>query len=276
MPLEILKNTIRIGLSKPVTLLHMTDSHITRDDPFGGKQTANFDVDYKGCAEDYFFQAIRYAKENEIPILHTGDMIDSFSEGNFKFLAEHFKDVDYIYAAGNHDFCHKLGEAKEDYDYKWEKINDIAPYIKNNLYFYSRVIGGVNIVTLDNTYYTVTQGHIELLKAEVAKGYPILLAMHVPFCTPSLAQLAIESNEPAYVIGAPNELLGRYSEERRRQQTPDETTLRFMEYVKNQPAIKVLVTGHRHINDESMIGNRLPQFVTHGTYAGYVREIKLI
>ena len=42
-------------------------------------------------------------------------------------------------------------------------------------------IGGVNIVVMDDSYYQISEGQIDMIKAEVAKGYPIILCMHIPF-----------------------------------------------------------------------------------------------
>lgn len=273
--LKIIKTTVNIGIEKPLKLLQVTDCHITRGDPTGWNRKGTFDVDYDGCAEDYFFQSLEYAKTNNMPVLFTGDLIDFFSRENFDFLDKYLPNVDYIYAAGNHDFCHMLGQAEEDYAYKWNKIGKIAPHIKNNLYFYSRIIGGVNIVTFDDSYYLITEGQIEALKAEVAKGYPIILAMHVPIYTKKTAEAHNEEGEPAYVVAAPEKLLFEFSEERRLQQTPDEATLKAVEYIKNEPMIKAIFTGHKHLNAEDMLSKELPQYITHGSFAGYVREITI-
>lgn len=274
--LQIIQTRLEIGLPTPIRFLHITDTHITRDDPFGGRRTKTFDVDYEGCAEDYYFQALAYAQKNALPILHTGDIIDFFSAGNFDFIDRHFDGLDAIYAAGNHDFCHYLGKAKEDYDYKWEKMKEIAPHFKNNLYFDSRVIGGVNFVTMDDSYYMIGDGQIEMLKAEVAKGYPIILAMHVPLYTKELAAKVMEKNPCAYVVAAPEALLETYPEERRTQQMPDGATLRAVEYIKNEPMIKALVVGHTHLNFEENLTKTLPQYATHGSFAGYVREFTVV
>lgn len=271
--LKILKNTVHVGLEKPIKLLHITDSHITRDDPWHSRAEV-FDTEYKGCTEDFFFAALDYAKQNNMPILHTGDLIDFFSKGNFDFIDEYFDGVDYMYAAGNHDFCHMLGEAEEDYDYKWEKIREIAPHFNCNLYFDSRVTGGINIVTLDNSYYFISRGQIEALKAEAARGYPIILAMHVPIHAETLTNMT-PTGKPAYVMAAPKNVLAHYTEDRRLQQTPDAATLQAVEYIKSEPLIKAVVTGHKHMNHEDMLTENLIQFVTHGTFAGYVREITI-
>ncbi|MBQ8250230.1 MAG: metallophosphoesterase [Clostridia bacterium] len=276
MALKILKTDINIGIKEPIKLLHITDTHITRDNPLDEDRTAEFDVDYKGCAEEYFFEALEYAKQNDMIVLHTGDLIDFFSKGNFDFIDKYFADVNYIYAAGNHDFCHYLGRAKEDYAYKWEKIKEIAPHIKDNLYFDSRIINGVNIVTMDDSYYFISDGQIEMLKAEVAKGYPVILAMHVPLYTKELSEAVRDVwGYYAHLANAPEEMLATYDEARRKQQTPDEATRRAAEYIQNEPAIKALITGHVHFNFESKISDTLRQYTTHGSFSGYVREITI-
>ena len=273
--LNIIQTRIPIGLAKPIRFLQITDTHITRDDPSGRRRREEvFNVDYENCAEDYFLQAIDYAKKENIPVLHTGDMIDFLSKGNFDFMDQYFADLDYMYAAGNHDFCHWVGRAREDYSYKWENIKAIAPHVKSNLYFDARVIDGVNFVTLDDSYYLISDAQTEMLRAEAAKGYPIVLAMHVPLYTEAFAKATMGNNPCAYLTGAPEELLALYPEDRRKQQTPDEATLRALEYIKNEPLIKVLVTGHVHRNLEDLFAGK-PQIATKGSYEGDVREIVL-
>lgn len=279
--LNVIKSTINIGIEKPIKFLHITDTHIALDDPekISGRAAGCFEGDEEGKTIELLKMALAYAKENNLPIVHTGDLIDFFSRATFNVVDELFtKDIDYIYAAGNHDFCHFVGEAREDYEYKWEKINDIAPHIKSNLYFDSKIIGGVNFVSLDDSYYQITMGQIESLKAEVAKGYPIVLCMHVPIYSPNLAQAAIPEWCPnvSFLMGVPEKVLSKYPEDRRIQQTPDETTKKAIDYIKNEPLIKALITGHNHINHEEEIIKDKMQFTTHGTFAGFVREITVI
>jgi len=275
--LNILKTTIKIGLDSPIKILHVTDTHIAKDDPTGWGREKLFDTAYDGSNEDYIFAIKKYAQDNKMLILHTGDFIDFFSEGNFKFIDDFFADVDYVYAAGNHDFCHFLGKAKEDYEYKWEQIDKIAPYIKSNLYFDSKIVGGVNIVTIDNSYYLFTEGQLELLKAEVAKGYPIIIGVHVPLFNDEQANSIVGAGNPcAYLCGAPDHLLATYPEDRRIQQTPDTDTLNMIDYIKSQPLIKAVIAGHTHKNFEENLTDKLPQYTTHGSFRGYAREITII
>ena len=184
--------------------------------------------------------------------------------------------VDCIYAAGNHDFCHFVGRAIEDYQYKWENLRRVQPHVKQNLYFDSRIVGGVNIVTLDDGYYLFSKGQEEMLRAEAAKGYPILLCMHVPLYTPQLAEKILEKNVCAYVTGAPREMFTRYPNDRRLQQAPNRETLEMIDYIKSEPMIRGIIAGHVHLNFEEPLENGVMQICTHAGYAGYAREITLI
>ena len=77
-------------------------------------------------------------------------------------------------------------------------------------------------------------------------------------------------------MGTPMEFLGQLPPDRIRQQGADEVTLRFIEYLKTEPAIRALITGHKHLNDEAIIGDRLPQYITGGSFDGYAREITFL
>lgn len=276
--LNILKTTVNIGLKKPVKLLQITDSHIALDDD--GKQHIRafeyFEGKYDGRSAAYFHAALKYASDNGLFIINTGDTIDFFSKGNFDFLDKYLNGTDYIYAAGNHDFCHCVGLAKEDRKYKRNNIKIIAPHIKTNLCFDSVIIGEVNIVTIDDSYYLLTHGQIDMLKAEVAKGYPILLCMHIPIFTPDLADFVMLKQPCSYVIGATNDYLNRYPSDRRDQQKPDESTVEAIKYIKSESMIKAVFSGHIHNNFETKLNSDLMQYCTHGTYDGFVREITVI
>ena len=54
------------------------------------------------------------------------------------------------------------------------------------MFFNSRVVGGVNIVGIDNSYYRFADWQFWRLRREVAKGLPVVLAFHDPLFEPSL------------------------------------------------------------------------------------------
>lgn len=282
--LTILKTEIHIGIEKPLRLLHLTDCHISlwneedrAEDPdkpnLAIQRRREFDGGVDGQTEYLYHQALAYAKENDLPIVCTGDLIDFLSHANLAYMDETLGKTDYIYAAGNHDFCHFVGRAVEDYAYKWRKIRDIAPHVKQNLYFASEVRNGVNLVTMDDTYYLLTDGQTELLRAEAAKGYPIILFMHVPLYTEDYYKLEMSVHPCAYLTGVPKQLCMTYPKDRCDQQMPDEATLRCIDYIKSEPLIRALVTGHNHRNFEGPLDNGVMQYTTHGSFAGFAREL---
>lgn len=275
--IKILKNELVIGIDNEFKILHITDTHLAFDDP--GKNSGrykSFEKAYPGCITDYYFQAVDYARDNSMTIINTGDMIDFLSEKNFDFVDKHFNNLDYFYCAGNHDFCHCVGEAKEDEEYKQNNLLITAPHFRNNLIFDSRIINGVNFISLDNSYYRINDYQLEQLKNQASLGLPMILCVHIPFFTQKLADYYLaQGNSSLCMIAAEQKYLDKYSEYRRIQQSPDEATVKAVDYIKNEPLIKAVIAGHLHTNAVDYLENGVPQFITNGTFSGVAREITI-
>lgn len=272
--LKLMRTTIEIGLEKPFKILHMTDTHFHYDDEGNDHwRKRDFNHDHKGCCVEYFKNAVDYAVENNLLVLHTGDLWDFMSEGNFRAAKEALSQIDCIYALGNHELYY---DVDENYNVKIAKTEQMACYLPNDLHFYSRVVNGVIFVTLDNSCYQITEDQLELLKAEAAKGLPIILGVHVPLYVPSLADYMMGIYKSAAVMAPPEELLARYSDHNRNLQAASEITRQAAEYICTEPTIKAVIAGHTHCNHEGEIAPGKPQFVTHGTYHGYAREFTVI
>lgn len=271
--MKLLKSTIHIGIEKPFTFLHMTDTHLHyNDDGSDHYRKRDFNHDYAGCCVEYFLEACRYARENNLPVLHTGDLWDFISDGNFQAAKQALSQIDCIYAMGNHELYY---DVDDDYHVKIAAVEQVAPQLPNDLYFYSSVIHGVNFVTLDNASYQITETQLDLLNAEVAKGLPIILGVHIPFCTPRLAEERFKLYPCTHCIAPPEAILARYSDPYRQEQAANETTRKVAAYIKAESMIKAVIAGHTHCNFEEDLCPGKPQFVTHGTYHGYVREITI-
>lgn len=276
--LTVLKNTVNIGLEKPVKLLHITDTHICMDDDgTPSKRSSCFNVDYEDCSKVYFEMALQYAKDNDLLIVHTGDMFDFLSQKNLKYVQKKMQNIDYVYAAGNHDFvalAADMGRVIEDEAYKMRNMEKSAPCFSNNLHFFSRIVDGVNIVALDNSYYQIEPDQLRMLKYEVARGYPVVLCMHVPLYTEKLVNIVMgDGGRCGFCCGGSDEYLTKNYLGKQR---PNEDTICAIDYITNEPMIKLVIAGHIHNNVEDVIEGRLPQLATHGSFAGYVREITLV
>lgn len=288
--LKILKSEYNIGLKKPISFLHITDTHIMRDSQKDNGRAAMFKTTDEQI-EDYFLQALAYAKENNLPIIHTGDLIDYITNENLEFLDEHFSKMDYLFAPGSHEYVHLVPGSEEykawreagfceDDEYRAKQIKVVAPHFKNNLYFDSKMIGEVNFVILDNSYANITVGQLEALKAEVAKGHPVVLGMHNPIDNEDMYKL--EWTNPNERLCAPKEKQLEYAIKRNlanpesRVRYFDDATYKAVEYIKNEPLIKLVLCGHLHGSFESRLSDGTVQVMTHSTIAGVVREITLI
>ena len=82
-------------------------------------------------------------------------------------------------------------------------------------------------------------------------------------------------NSCTYLVGCDEEHLLPYDEFRAVQQRPDGPTLRMIDYIKSEPLIRVILTGHLHFNFESNITPTLVQLVTGGGYLNVAREVTI-
>ena len=266
--MKIINTRLDIGAREPFSLLHISDTHLTRADMRDGERkvalAAERSPHFKE-AEAILGAASKYAKENALTILHSGDLIDFVSVANLE-LARKFNDEnDCFAAAGNHEFSLYVGEAREDAEYRNQSLAAVSAAFKNNIRTASRVISGVNFVALDNGYYRFDREELDFLKKEVARGLPIVLLMHTPLYEPELYDIMMKNSPCAYLLGVPDELTAVYPEGRAEQQIPDELTRSAVEYIENQPSIKAIIAGHLHFSHESTVAGRIPQIITSGT-----------
>ena len=276
--MQLVKNELHIGLEKPLKLLHVTDSHIAladeRDDERKHALAKRMGSPDK---ERYWAEQLAYAEQNCDLLVHTGDLMDFVSHANVDWARKALKNEKVFFIAGNHDYSQYVGEAWEDEAYRMNSYMQMGYGLGVPMFFSSRIVGGVNIVGIDNSYYRFASWQLWRLKKEVEKGLPIVLAFHDPLFEESLYHYHLERlpHEPTYLVGCDEEHLLPYNEFRAVQQRPDEPTLAMIDYIKNEPLIKVILTGHLHFNFESSVAENLPQFVTGGGYEGVAREITI-
>ena len=277
--MKINKSTLEIGLEHPVKILHVTDSHIAlvddRDNERKHELARRLSSPEK---EKYLYEHIEYAKNNCDLLVHTGDLIDFVSHANVEKAREILADENIFFIAGNHDYSQYVGEAWEDNAYRMNSYMQMGYGLGVPMFFNSRQVGGVNIVGIDNSYYQFEDWQLWRLKKEIEKGLPVVLAFHDPLFEQSLYDFhnTDHPTDCTYIVGCDEEHLLPYSEFRAVQQRPTESTLRMIEYIKSEPQIKAILTGHLHFDYESRLTENLIQYVTGGAYEGIAREITII
>ncbi|MBQ7638399.1 MAG: metallophosphoesterase [Clostridia bacterium] len=278
--MQILKNTLEIGLNKPVKLLHVTDSHIALADEYDDERKHQLAKRFSDPnREQYFYGHVAYAEQNCDLLVHTGDLIDFVSHANVEWAKKALKNDNIFFIAGNHDYSQYVGEAWEDNAYRMNSYMQMGYGLGVPMFFNSRIVGGINIVGIDNSYYLFEDWHLWRLRKEVEKGYPVILAFHDPLFEQSLYDRHYEEvpgGDCTYLVGCDEEHLLRYSEFRAVQQRPDRPTLAMIDYIKSEPRIRAILTGHLHFSFESMLTDTLVQYVTGGGYNGVAREITII
>lgn len=262
MQLNIQKSVIEIGLDKPIRLLHITDAHMIID---------------KAEHVDPFEMALAYAKEKDMFVLCTGDNFHGVSEANVAYAKQVMADKNNIFLPGNHDFSRYPDNLGLD------NVESLAVYpkewmgcYKQNLYFHSQIVGGVNFVTLQNMYYSITYGQIQMLQTEALKGYPIVLCMHVPLFTSEKAEEMMATWAPCgYMIAPPEAYYSRYDERRRKEQIATKETLDAVAYIQNEPTIQAIIAGHIHENFDGFADCGKRQICTKPIKEGFAREITI-
>jgi len=280
--LNIAKTTIDIGLPAPFKVLHITDNHIPlcdeRDD---ARKQALAARKADSCAQmvAYLEEEAAYAEKYCDLLVHSGDLIDFVSKANVDLARKLLKRENVLYIAGNHDYSQYVGEAWEDQSYRMNSYMSMGPDgLGVNMFFTSRIAGGINFVGIDDAYHQVEDWQTERLRLEVKKGFPVVLFMHAPLFEQTLYEKSIEfwQDSSAYVIGCDEEHFLTYSEFRAAEQRPTDATRRFVDYVNSEKQIKAVLAGHLHFEFESRLPGGMMQYVTNRGDCGNAREITFI
>lgn len=275
--MKIIENQIHIGIEKPFTFLHVSDTHICRADARNDKRKnrlAKSRAAYFDTAERDYLEILKIAQQEHLMVTHTGDLIDFVSEANLDGARDFTETIDCFMAAGNHEFSLYVGEAKEDAAYRNQSLAHVQESFTNDIRFASRIVNGVNLIAIDNSYYLFEQWQLDRLKEEAEKGLPMLLFMHTPLYSEESYKFAtaLQEGTPAYLMAVPEEKMDFYTPDRFEQQQADAVTWEADRYIKEHPLIRGIFTGHLHHDFESLLMERVPQFITG---IGTIRKITI-
>ncbi len=268
---EILHTVIEAGLDKPVKILHVTDVHLTEynsEDPESQcallerrRETFRKEGKYPSSTTNEFFEeAIALAAKEGYLLVVSGDVIDLNSAGNRAEFARIIKGHDMMFTPGGHEYqriCKRT--LHEDPPYPETAIPQVqAAFPQFNFAFESRVINGLNVITLDNALDYFPAAALEGLKKEIEKGLPIVVFMHVPLYNGYLRHT---------VALHPNVTM-RVSEEDYRKS--DEV----IELIEKHPLILASFAGHDHApRDYEREGKK--HYTTGALFAGDARLIEV-
>ena len=267
---------VKAGATRPFSLLHISDTHLTAAYPHEAevKQTlmARRTQTFGGRQEEALRDSLAWAKENVDFVLHTGDIIDWQSEANFDLVRKYFG-ADMFGTLGNHEFSRNmwLEKSKQTNEYKSLSVDVLRKIYPFDLRLASRVVNGVNFVSMDDVYGYVDRDQTALFRAEVQKGLPIILCLHVPLYTPAIWRASCKFWRRAgkkHVSDAIPNVAGDYA-----RQTADSVTREFIAYLKTEPLLKCVLAGHLHITVQDRFSPTAMEYVIGGNFLFHGQEI---
>ncbi len=249
--LSLTYHAIKAGATKPFTVLHISDTHLTAAYPDEGefeRRTAYRRIrTFGGRQEEALRDSIAWAKEHVDYLLHTGDLIDFQSRANFDLVKKYYGEGGAMMfgCLGNHEHYRGKKMAKKD---GTPLPAAVVPDLLKESYpfpndFCSTVVNGVNFVTIDDSTDTVSADQASRFEAEVKKGLPILLCMHCPFPTREIVRAASRF-WPRANLKAIRDMSSFVESEKYK----DAATRDFVAYLRAQPLLKGILCGHGHLN----------------------------
>ena len=269
---------IHIGLPQPFSVLHISDTHLAECYPtepphkveFAKKRMRGFG----GRQAEALRNAIQWAKGNADLLIHTGDLIDFQTEANLDFVRKMFgEEKDIAASMGNHEYQRR--KVDEPIRHTTE-YNDLSAATLSSAYPFdtslqSTICNGVNFVTMDQVYGFVTAKQVERFAAEVKKGLPIVLCMHVPLFTDHIWRIHERfwrNRWRKFRMVAVPDPSGDYT-----CQLEDRTTRDFVAYLKSEPLLKGVLTGHLHLTIQDRFSPTAMQYVVGGNFMFHGQEI---
>ena len=276
--LSIVSQHIKAGASKPFSVLHISDTHMTAaycDEAEDVRARAKDRTrTFGGLQEEALRDSLAWAKEHVDYVVHTGDMIDFQSEANFDLVKKCYGNAagTIVGSLGNHEYYHGQKEEEENDSFKGRTRDRVAAAFPFDISFQSTVVNGINFVALDNVYGTVTAGQATRFEAEVNKGLPIILCMHCPIHTERIARAASRywcktdlkavPDMSGYVRG--------YKKCGRRTDTQE-----FYAYLEAQPLLKAVLAGHIHVTVADRFSPTAIEYVVGGNFLFHGQEITI-
>ena len=258
------------GATKPFSILHISDTHLTavgpQDSEWAHKTAERRIKTFGGRQEEALRDSLAWAKQHVDYVLHTGDLIDFQSEANFE-LARKYYGVggDAMFGSlGNHEFYY--GQRAETDDQKAQSSARLAAAYPFDISFNSTVVNGVNFITIDDVYGTVSQAQVDRFKAEAAKGMPMVLCMHCPFGLPAINRACVKFWR--------RDKLKEFPDARKyRSQYKDAVTRDFVAYLKELPQLKAILAGHLHIDVQDRFSPTAIEYLVAGNFLFHGAEI---
>ena len=266
--LKVKNVVIEAGAKKPFSVLHVSDTHLTAVYPHEDKwkqEMSRADTPIFGAKqEEALAEAVAYAERHCDFLLHTGDLIDFVSEANLD-ITKRILPGGCLGALGNHEYSHygwlvkKAGTAGPGREETREMLSKAYPF---RLPIAAKELNGVTFVAIDDADGSVSEDQVAAFRRVAARGKPIVLCMHVPFYTPGICRAGKRWWKKGTDEANPELKLPDFQRQR-----SDPATGEFIEYLKGEPLLKGILSGHLHMFAEDRFSPTAMQYVAGGNFS---------
>lgn len=230
--LRVRQVRLDVGATRPFSILHVSDSHLTGVDGRDGPEVRDFARSRENLGRElgasYLEEALDYARTRGLPVVHTGDVIEYASAANFSRAGEIIRANGILACVGNHEFW-RTGKTADEAA-KLPLAEAVGATFPGDQPAFSFETNGVSFFVFDNAFGRVSQAVTSAFERVAAKGLPVVLVCHVPFPAKDLL------DDPD---ARPN-LLGEGAAR------ADVTTQAFIARVRGEPLVRAILCGHLH------------------------------
>lgn len=276
--LNIAHVRIEAGAERPFSVLHASDTHLalagdddseslrrmaaSRTELFGGRQLEALET------------TVEWARHNVDYLVHTGDLVDFVSTANLAAVRRCLGGAAAAFGCvGNHEFTPSAGvkEASERRKEFRDRLAGAFPYDPS---FASCVVNGVNFVAMDDVFSDVSPELAGRFEAEVRKGLPIVLLVHVPFRTPLVA--AGHDKYWSWDRKFRNEPVPFQKGFGLCEKSSDRDTADFVRYLKSEKLLKGILAGHLHFSVQDRFSPTAMEYVVGGNFGFVAQEVQIV
>ncbi|MBQ7924304.1 MAG: metallophosphoesterase [Clostridia bacterium] len=256
------------GIKNTYTFFHISDAHIVyaRDtDDEADKQLAAEHTDKWNIADippiEAFYQALALVKaQRNDGLFITGDCVDYIHPSCIEHLKETLTatGLELFYVYGNHEGGSYVETVPDTHVY--------YPYYKSLMRgtpaCWVKDYGEMLIVGIDDSDREITHEQYDFLESQIARNLPIILLLHIPLYTESLAPSVREKwgrdGVQYFTLGSEND-------------TP--LTQAFCKRIQAADSnVQAVFAGHTHVSHTGEFAEGRLQFVAAPTFEKYIRK----
>jgi DNA repair exonuclease SbcCD nuclease subunit len=210
-----------------------------------------------------FNEIINYSNnKNATALLLGGDIIDSPSDSNFRFLKENLNNlkIPYLYTLGNHDWSfgwdYHTQNAK---NVQYPKFEEIMDDVQVSYLEYKDCI----VLAINDSEDSISEESVEKIKNVLDKQKPTIVMLHVPISTEYISKEAIRIRNRVSAIGESGI-------------KPTDVTKEAIDMIlSDEYQVFYVISAHVHFAIQDSLNERIVETVTAPAYEGKINLINI-